>query len=495
MIDGANILVVDDNPDVIETLTEFLRLNDCNVSSAFSGQECIDILRKNNKIEIVILDVGLPDVNGIALIDKIKIENPTVAVVIATGYQSTNLIVEAIKKGASDFIIKPFEFEKLIFVLFRALKERSLLIEKEHIFQKLEDKKKIELLNRELQKKIKELTTMYHISNQFNSINIFTDVYEKMLQIVKDILEVNACGYYIFDSKNSELILYSERSNGNGLSMKKRMAVNSNFKKLIDSKKKYILIRDEIFMPIIIKGECIGFIVVNKKKQGVSTGNRQAESDIFLLKLIAEKASTHIENRILYESLFENVFKTLTSLIKAINKRDAYTENHCWRVTQMSLAVANRIGLKEQEIATIKVAGPIHDLGKIGIPDHILLKPDRLTQEEYELMKTHSTMGEEILNRFDILTNEAKIIRYHHERFDGCGYPNALKGDEIPVCARVIAICDTYDAITTTRPYRKALDKAYALEEIKRCKYTQFDPYLADCFIDMMMEDVSDAGR
>ncbi|MCX8022938.1 MAG: response regulator [Syntrophorhabdaceae bacterium] len=488
MISGANILVVDDNPDIIESLTDFLRLNGCNVFSAFTGKACIDLLRKNKEIEVVILDVGLPDVNGIALLDMIKVENPTVSVVIVTGNQSTDSIVEAIKKGASDFIIKPVEFEKLIFTLIRALKERSLLIEKEHYFQRLEDKKKIELLNRELQKKIKELTTMYHISNQFNSINIFTDVYDRMVQIVKDVLEVTSCGYYIFDNNKGEMILYSEKSNGHISVMDKTITVDKRFLKLLESGKKYALRKNRLFVPITIKGECIGFIAVDTKKKGVGSPVSNEEEDIFLLKLIAEKASTHIENRILYESLFESVFKTLTSLMKAINKRDAYTENHCWRVTEMAVELGERLGLKDNEIGAIKVAGPIHDLGKIGIPDSILLKPDRLTDEEYHIMKTHPTMGEEILNRFDILSNEASIIRHHHERFDGSGYPNALKGEEIPVSSRIISICDTFDAMTTTRPYRKAVDKSYALEEIRRCKNRQFDPVIADCFIEMMQE-------
>ena len=487
MIDGSNILLVDDNVDIINALSDFLALNGCNVHVAPTGKKALELLNKND-IEVVILDVRLPDANGIALLDTIKVENPTVAVIIVTGYYNPNYVVEAMKKGASDFLTKPFEFDKLVLVLLRALRERSLLIEKENIFQSLEDKQKIELLNRELQKKIKELTTMYQISNQFNSLNLFNDVYEKTLHIVCDVLDVKSCGYYIFDGKSKELILYKEKSN-NGYTIDRRISASEDFLEHLHSPKKYLYKDNQFYLPIIIKGECIGFLMVGSKTDGIRANGHLSDTDIFLLKLIAEKASTQIENRMLYESLFENVIQTLMSLIAAINKRDSYTENHCQRVTNTSLALAERIGMADFEKDTIRVVAPIHDLGKVGIPDAILLKPGGLTDEEYYMMKCHSQFGEEILSRFEILSNEAKIIRSHHERYDGKGYPDALSGEDIPACSRVIAVCDTYDAMTTNRPYRNALTKERALDEIERCSGGQFDPKMAGHFIKMMSED------
>jgi len=489
MIEGSKILLVDDNVDIIDALSDFLTLNGCNVLVAPTGKEAMELLDKN-EIEVVILDVRLPDTNGVSLLDSIKINNPTIAVVMVTGYYNPNYVVEAMKKGASDFLIKPFEFDKLMLVLIRALRERSLLIEKESIYQTLEDKKKIELLNRELQKKIKELTTMYQISNQFNSLTIFNDVYEKMLNIIYDALEVKSCGYYIFDGKNKELILYKEKTNNNGSMLESRVPVSGDFFENLCSQKKYFSNNNELYLPINIKGECIGFIMVDSKRNGLKKNDHLLDSDIFFLKLIAEKASTQIENRMLYESLFENVFQTLTSLIAAIHKRDSYTENHCHRVTDMSLLLADKMDLPDYERDVIRFVGPVHDLGKIGIPDSILLKPGGLSDEEYYMMKSHSAYGEEILSRFDILSKEAKIIRSHHERYDGRGYPDALSKDEIPVCSRVIAVCDTFDAMTTNRPYRSALEKEHALNEIKLCKGSQFDPDITDYFVEMARDDV-----
>ena len=484
MIEGSKILLVDDNADIIDAMSDFLTLNGCNVYVAPTGKKAMELLNNKNDIEVVILDVRLPDTNGVDLLDTIKINNPTVAVVMATGYYNPNYVVEAMKKGASDFLIKPFEFDKLMLVLIRALRERSLLIEKENIYQTLEDKKKIELLNRELQKKIKELTTMYQISNQFNALTIFNDVYEKMLNIVYDALEVKSCGYYIFDNKNRELILYKEKTN-NGNVLESRVPLSGDFFEHIRTQRKYLSKNHELYLPINIKGECIGFIMVDSKRNGLKKDDHLPDSDIFFLKLIAEKASTQIENRMLYESLFENVFQTLTSLIAAINKRDSYTESHCHRVTDMTMLLADKMDLADYEKDVLRFVGPVHDLGKVGIPDSILLKPGGLSDEEYNMMKSHSAFGEEILSRFDILSKEATIIRSHHERYDGRGYPDALAKDEIPLCSRVIAVCDTFDAMTTNRPYRTALEKERALNEIERCKGSQFDPDIADFFLEM----------
>lgn len=485
MIEGSKVLLVDDNVEIIDILTDFLNLNGCRIYKASTGKEALEILDKA-ELEIVILDVKLPDINGISLIDTIKIKNPTIGVIMITGYYDPNLIVEAMKKGASDFLIKPFEFDKLILVMMRVVRERGLLIEKQKFLDTLEDKKKIEILNRELQKKIEELTTMYHISNKFNSLNILDDVYDRMIQIINEVMDGRSCGYYIVDNENNELILYKEPTKENGDFNCKKLPISEDLLRESFSTKRYHVKDDKVFLPLVIKGEYIGFVVVNSKGKTSRYKSLVSDSNIFFLKLITEKASTQIENRMLYESLFEGVLHTLTSLITAINKRDLYTEDHCKRVTQMSLALGEMLNLNTYEKDVLRVVGPVHDVGKIGIPDAILLKPGKLTDDEYTIIKAHSVYGEEIMDRFEILSHEAKMIRHHHERYDGRGYPDGISGNNISRGAKIIAVCDTYDAMVTNRPYRSALSKEEAVTEIKRCKGSQFDPDIAECFIEMV---------
>jgi len=487
MIEGSKILVVDDNPDIVEVLSDFLTLNSCEVYSASTGKEAIEALGKNN-VEIAILDVQLPDANGINLLDTFKLHDPTIGVIMMTGHNDPDFIVEAMKKGASDFLMKPFEIDKLMLMIMRVFKQRELLLERTNILQKLGDTKKIELLNRELQKKITELTTMYHISNKFNSCNLFEDIYERTVAIVNEILD-QSCGYYVMDNEKSELVLYREKTKDNGDIAENKIFLSQDQLNELNSSRKHFVRGDKLYLPLTIKGECIGFLMVQAHMNGNKRNGRFLESEIFFLKLIAEKASTQIENRMLYESLFESVLHTLRSLIIAINMRDSYTDGHCRRVTGNCLSLVDRMDtISEYEKDVLRVVGPIHDLGKIGIPDAILLKPGKLSDEEYAMMKGHSVYGEEIMNRFDILANEAKIIRHHHERYDGKGYPDSLAGTDIPLCSRIIAVCDTFDAMVTNRPYRTALKQSDAVAEIARCKGFQFDENLADIFLEMVRD-------
>jgi putative nucleotidyltransferase with HDIG domain len=176
---------------------------------------------------------------------------------------------------------------------------------------------------------------------------------------------------------------------------------------------------------------------------------------------------------------------TLEALISALDAREHETLRHSKRVSEYTLLLARNLGIPKSELVDIARGSLLHDIGKIGISDNILLKPSKLNPEEWVEIRKHPDIGSAILKRIDFLEGAAELVLQHHERFDGTGYPRGLKGDDILLGARVFALVDTFDAMTSDRPYRKALSYEAAREEIARCSGKQFDPRLADCFLEV----------
>lgn len=191
----------------------------------------------------------------------------------------------------------------------------------------------------------------------------------------------------------------------------------------------------------------------------------------------------YVEIRDMSDELRDAYTGTLESLVTALDVRDQETRGHSVRVAHHSVDIAQMLGIKDdEELLTFYRGALMHDVGKIGVPDAILLKPAKLTEEEWEFMRRHPALGYRILAQVPYLRPAAKIVLAHHERWDGDGYPRKLKGDEIPLGARIFAICDTYDAIISDRPYRKGQSPDAALAEILRCSGTQFDPKVVEAF-------------
>ncbi|MGE3260222.1 MAG: HD-GYP domain-containing protein [Bacteriovoracia bacterium] len=197
------------------------------------------------------------------------------------------------------------------------------------------------------------------------------------------------------------------------------------------------------------------------------------------------------------EEVYPDVLiEALRSIVSSLEEKDSYTHGHSFRVAEYAVLLGEEIGLTEVQLREAELSALLHDVGKIGIPDSILLKPGRLTPAEFEIMKSHPVRSGKILEKISALSNLIPGIVHHHERFDGLGYPSGLKGDDIPLYGRIILIADTYDAMTSTRPYRLALNKEIAFEELVRCSGSQFDPYLVECFIRVIRRlDQGDARR
>ena len=246
-----------------------------------------------------------------------------------------------------------------------------------------------------------------------------------------------------------------------------------------------VTLRNSLVLPLAARDRLVGVIQVANKCM-TSLGSRYSPEDLDLLKILSSQVAFVIQNADLFQNLQQAYIDTLGALTTAIDAKDSYTHGHSKRVTEFSVLLGQEIGLEKADLENLKIAAVLHDIGKIGIPETILNKPGRLTDEEFEVIKSHPELGTRILAPVEFLAPIIPTIRHHHERLDGRGYPLGLAGDKIPRSSRIIAIADTYDAMTSDRPYRKAMDLEVACAEIIRCKGTQFDPDLADAFVRML---------
>ena len=184
--------------------------------------------------------------------------------------------------------------------------------------------------------------------------------------------------------------------------------------------------------------------------------------------------------------LEKSYLESIEVLRRTVEVKDVYTRGHSDRVSEYSLLIGEKLNLPPEQMKTLKIGALFHDIGKIGIPDAILLKTDKLTDDEYSEIKNHPAIGAHILSNASIFADIIPIVKHHHERYDGKGYPARLAGEDIPYLARIVAVADTFDAMTSRRSYRQALDFDYTTNEIERCKGTQFDPAIADVFLEIL---------
>ena len=347
------ILVVDDEPlireIIIRKLSEFGYIA-TPVENAF---EALNKMREKS-YPLVLSDIMMPGMDGIELLKRLRSLYPDTAVVMITAVSNVNIAIEALREGAYDYLIKPFNFEEVVLSVKNAFERRDLILE-----------------NRLYQKHLEAL-----VENQ-----------------------------------------------------------TSEIRQLL---------------------------------------SREQERSSELNKALEEIQITHDA--------------TIDALSAALDYRDNETEGHSQRVVRYSLEIGKVLGLERRNLEVLARGTLLHDIGKIGVPDSILWKPGKLTDEEWVEMRKHVEYGFKMLKSIHFLKDAALIVQHHHERYDGSGYPNRMSGDNIVIGARIFAIADTYDAMTTDRPYRKALTDRDAREEIKRCNGAQFDPRITEAFFQIPVE-------
>jgi response regulator RpfG family c-di-GMP phosphodiesterase len=511
------ILFVDDEETILEIATEHFQNLGYRVLTAGNGKEAIRIIENgNNVIDCCFTDINMPEMDGLELAEYLRSRDNTLPVVIMTGYPSLDNTLHTLKNGVVDFLIKPVNLEQMTLCLQRILRERALFIKNILLDKELESQKKIEALNRELIYKVDELRVLNRIMSELMSLNTGSEVMHHIVEMTILITPADRAMFFaVSDSIHAPFELtraYRDMPEEHGADSNEEdhagwlekqdlttFAFNDLIKGIALDETPLIIadtsahqlshhIRSLMGIPLKIRDKVFGILIAIKTKNSPLF----TEKDLYYLSFMVHQAAYLVENLALYENIYENIFSTLSALVKTVEARDAYTKEHSSRVKDTAIMLAKAYGCSKEEINVLDFAGRLHDIGKIGIRDDILLKAGRLTDSEYEKIKEHPLIGESIIGQLGLWEREKKIVRHHHERMDGSGYPDGLKGEDIPLLSRILSVADAYDALMSTRAYRKEMPKAEALKIIRSGKGSQFDPRIVDLFLTLQTDEVAD---
>jgi len=499
------ILLVDDEPNIREALREYLSsINNHHVVCAAGGPEALAIF-KPGQFDCAFLDLKMPDMTGVELLSRLKEQDKSLPVIIMTGFPSLDAAIDTMRQGASDFLIKPFNLSEIKVTLERVVREQRLLKENLRLADRLRHQERIEKLNKELQRRIREQHIIHQISETIDRMHTSEDIYQGMAVLAARYLDSEKTAVLLLDRASGQLLVIAAHGFGPNVIGQGAPGVDLGVLGKVadegqpmfgqgeaDKRLSAILpLRGAFFAtPIKIRDEIFGVLLVGEKSGGVSYDGE----DVFVARFLCQKAVLSIENIALYESMVANMHSTLGALVGAMEAKDPYTRQHSRRVTNFSVLTAQAMNLSIDQVESLRFAAYLHDIGKIGVKDHILLKDSRLSDEEYEQIKLHPVIGEAIIQAMDLTQNERSIIRHHHERWDGNGYPDGLERENIPLLARIVAVADAYDAMTSDRPYRKAKNRADAMVELRRCAGEQFDPSVVEAFLEMLVRYAPSEG-
>jgi putative nucleotidyltransferase with HDIG domain len=484
------LLIVDDEPAILELCTRFLTKEGYQVRAASNGQEALKTFGEE-PFDLLLTDIRMRGMSGFELIDAAKKKDPSIAIVVITGHGTVNMAIESLKLGTLGFVIKPFTKDELLTSITHATEKNRLI--RENI-------------------RLRSLMPLFEINRKL----ITTDLEQLCNQIIESArLETKAdrASLMLYDEANQELRLKAHAGFSAIIPSKTTKKLGEGVAGVVGQTRKPFIIqggghqnpslagvldpgdvRSSISVPLIGKGY-IKNASLNRPPQtqerligvlNISKSNAEAdpfsESDLELVTLLAGQASAAIENSSLFQELHQSYVKTVRSLVATIELKDSYTSGHSENVSRYAAALAREMGLATNEVDEIEIGGILHDIGKIGSSEDILLKEGRLTEQEFERMKAHPRNAVKILNSVGLSENILNIVLHHHERCNGGGYPDGLNREKIPLGARILMVADTIDAMTSDRPYRKSQPIEKLVSELQKYKGNQFDPDVVDAF-------------
>lgn len=343
-----------------------------------------------------------------------------------------------------------------------------------------------------------------YLMNKISETAAFALDMKKLVDDIVSMIEItakaSASSILLFDEEKDELYFNIARGAAHDALQQIRMSANTGIAGWVIQHKQPLIINDPyndsrfnkkidkttgfttksiLCIPLIIHRKILGVIEVLNKIDGSDFDNK----DLEILLPVASFAAMAIENAKLNQLVLEGYKSTINALAAAVDAKDPYTCGHSFRVMNYALKLGQSLSLSPEDLSLLEYGAMLHDIGKIGIDDRIIRKPGPLSPDELIIMREHPVIGAKMIEDIPFLSEVRPLVLYHHERYDGNGYPDGLFHDKIPINAQIIAIADTFDTMTTDRSYRAALSVPYSLKEIRRCAGTQFSDTIVDAFI------------
>jgi len=505
----ARILVVDDEPKICRMLQAALQREGYAVRTSVDGAVALEQFRAA-PYDMVISDIRMPGVGGLELIRQIKESRPETIVVAITGHATLDTAVQALQHGADDYITKPLDIEQLRLTVETALRNSRLLQGAGVRPRAAQAESKMaaapspsatqDLLeaNRRLEQRVAELISIQEISQTVTSELRLDRLLQACVGSVSSATGARTVSILLLDRRQECLVVRARRGRDRRRVVGECCPLNEGLAGWVAEHRVPLLIPDVeaqpafralargsgyqsgsvLAVPLLFSDRLVGVLCATEKAEGKPFDER----DLRLGLAIGAQIGIAVENARLYETLQRSAFDALRALAKSLEARGDYFRGHSERVADYAEGTARELGLSRDEIDTLRRAAQIHDIGNIAISDTILGRPGPLSDEEHAAVRQHPVRGERIVQTLGFLDTARPLVRHHHERWDGQGYPDGLEGRQIDPLTRILTVADAFDAMTSRRPHRPAMSADEALAELARCAGTQFDPGLVDAF-------------
>lgn len=496
-IEQNTILVVDDEKVIRELITEVLSDEGYPVHTAESGMEALELINQPNNYVLLFTDIMMPEMDGIELITAAREINPSLIPIVMTGYATLETARAAVKAGAYDYVLKPFSLSEIKLAVSNALERYNLLRENA---------------------RLRDLTDLFEISENIAAIHHEKDLMDFVLEASLQRVGAERGSIMVPSPDGQRLIMaartgvYSDEVNipvdinnsisgwvarnnlplcvqdlehndelsalSNHLQDNSFISVPMEFSASISGNGSSLLVHDSELPKVL------AVLNVNQKRDGGAF----SDGDLKVLNIIANQAAVALENVRLMDKIESTNMAALNSMARALEAKDQYTHGHSERVRNYAVMAAQHMGLSKEDQETLWLGAMLHDVGKIGVSDTILNKTEKLSDEDWEQIKLHPVIGYDVLHPLAYLNEQhLALIRSHHERLDGTGYPDGLTEDQQDMRVRILAVADTYDAMSGDRAYRKGLPPEVIIEELEFCGgANKLDSTITELFIKLI---------